>query len=88
MDLYKKFEVSVEKLVLLCCIYCFSTIAIGAFHLLSILCFSKGVLPVYSMVPLEWIYQLPYQKFLQPLIRSEEVMTSLSFISFFKFVPF
>ena len=34
------------------------------------------------MVPQEWIYQSPYQKLLQSLIRSEEVMTSLSFISF------
>lgn len=34
------------------------------------------------MAPQEWIYQLPYEKFLQSLIRSEEVMTSLSFLSF------
>lgn len=33
------------------------------------------------MAPQEWIYQLPYQKFLQSLIRSEEVMTYLSFLS-------
>ena len=35
-----------------------------------------------TMVPQEWIYQLQYQKFLQSLIRAEEVMTSLSFLFF------
>lgn len=33
------------------------------------------------MVPQEWIYQLPHQKFLQSLVRSEKVMTCLSFLS-------
>ncbi|EPY88162.1 next to BRCA1 gene 1 protein [Camelus ferus] len=47
------------------------------FNLLQYCVFLKGVLLVPSiMVPQEWIYQLPYRKFLQSLIRSEEPIVS------------
>lgn len=76
-------ETSVETLALLCPVCCFSTVTRGAFSTyFQYYVFLKGVLPVHSiMVPQEWIYQLPYQKFLQSLVRSEKVMTCLSFLS-------
>ena len=53
------------------------------FNLLLMLCLSEGALLVHSfLAPQEWIYQLPYQTVLQSLIRSQEVMSSLSCSSF------